>query len=264
MNVWFSAILATLIVSAISFLGALTLVLRKDLLNKSLFFLVSLAVGALLGDAFLHNIPEAVEIFEDSLSPYLLVLVGFIIFFILEKVVHFHHLHVHEEEVRYRPFIYTNLIGDGIHNFIDSLLIASAFSASFELGVAASIAVVLHEIPQEFGDFAVLIHGGMSHKRALLWNFLSAVTAVIGAIVGLLIFSAQEALLPLIIPITAGGFIYIAAADLVPELHSQEGVTDEKVKTKGVHMHTYRSVMQILAILLGIFAMYGLKLIEVG
>jgi zinc and cadmium transporter len=216
-------ILATIIVSLISFVGVITLILKEIFLNKILLVLIGLSAGALMGGAFLHLLPETVESAEkfnvNVLDLFLFVLIGFIIFFLIEKVLHWRHCHEGECEVH--TFTYMNLIGDSIHNFIDGLIMAASFVVSVPLGISTTIAISVHEIPQEIGDFGVLIYGGFSKKKALALNFFVALTAVLGGVIGYFISSKIENMVLYILPFAAGGFIYIAATDLVPEIKKE-------------------------------------------
>ena len=209
---------ATFIVSLISFIGIFTLTLKDKILDQILLILIGLSAGALMGGAFLHLLPEAVENSKE-LDIFLLVLVGFILFFLIEKVLHWRHCHKGECDVH--TFRYMNLIGDAIHNFIDGLIMAASFVVSIPLGITTTIAIATHEIPQEIGDFGVLIYGGFSKKKALLLNFIVALTAVLGGIVGYFISNRVENIVLYILPFAAGGFIYIAATDLVPEIRKE-------------------------------------------
>jgi zinc and cadmium transporter len=211
-------LLATFIVSLISFVGVITLALKDKILNKILLILIGLSAGALMGGAFLHLLPESVEN-STGLDVYLLVLVGFILFFLIEKVLHWRHCHKGECDVH--TFRYMNLIGDSIHNFIDGLIMAASFVVAIPLGITTTIAIATHEIPQEIGDFGVLIYGGFSKKKALLLNFFVALAAVLGGIIGYFISSQIENIVLYILPFAAGGFIYIAATDLVPEIRKE-------------------------------------------
>jgi zinc and cadmium transporter len=211
-------LLATFIVSLFSFVGVLSLALKDKLLNKILLILIGLSAGALMGGAFLHLLPEAVEN-NSRLDVYLLVLVGFILFFLIEKVLHWRHCHKGECDVH--TFHYMNLVGDSIHNFIDGLIMAASFVVSLPLGMTTTIAIATHEIPQEIGDFAVLLYGGFSKKKAIVLNFLVSLSAVFGGIVGFLVSSYIEDIVLFILPFAAGGFIYIAATDLVPEIRKE-------------------------------------------
>ncbi len=214
-------LLATFVVSLISFVGVVTLALKEKILNKILLVLVGLSAGALMGGAFLHLLPEAVE-GSKGLDVYLFVLVGFILFFLIEKVLHWRHCHKGECDVH--TFRYMNLIGDSIHNFLDGLIMAASFVVSIPLGITTTIAIATHEIPQEIGDFAVLIYGGFAKKKAILLNFVVALTAVLGGFIGYFISSRIENVVVFILPFAAGGFIYIAATDLVPEIRKEQNM----------------------------------------
>jgi zinc and cadmium transporter len=210
--------LATFIVSLISFVGVVTLALKDKILNKILLILIGLSAGALMGGAFLHLLPEAVEK-STGLDVYLFVLIGFILFFLIEKVLHWRHCHKGECDVH--TFQYMNLVGDSIHNFIDGLIMAASFVVSIPLGITTTIAIATHEIPQEIGDFGVLLYGGFSKKRAIMLNFIVALTAVLGGIVGFFVSNLIDNIVVFILPFAAGGFIYIAATDLVPEIRKE-------------------------------------------
>lgn len=240
---WPQTIIALLVVSAISLVGVLVLALSNRQLERVLIVLIPFAAGALLGDSFLHILPEVVEEqggFELTTS--LAVLIGVVTFFTLEKVLHWHHAHFPHEEVIH-PVATTNLIGDGLHNFIDGAIIASSFLASTKLGIATTIAVALHEIPQELGDFGILVHAGMKPKRALALNLVSALAAVVGGLATLSFASIAQIEL-LLLPFTAGAFIYIASTDLLPELHKEP--------------EPAKSTLQLVALVAGIAVMIAL------
>ncbi|MFH1968123.1 MAG: ZIP family metal transporter [bacterium] len=241
----FLIILSTFLVSLVSFVGVFTLSLSKEVLNKILFYLVSLAVGGLMGGAFLHLLPQAIEQ-TGATNVFLYTLVGFFLFLVIEKVIHWRHCH--ESDCPVHTFAYMNLIGDGVHNFIDGLIVAAAFIAGTGLGVASTVAIFLHEVPQEIGDFGVLVYGGISRKKALFYNFATAVTAVFGGIVGYYLLSFTETASAFLIPVAAGGFLYIAASDLIPEIRKENNVK--------------KSILNFVIILLGILAMYLLKFFE--
>ena len=209
-------LVATFVVSLISLVGILTFFLKKDLLNKALLVLVALSAGGLLGGAFLHLLPEAVEEAGATLDIFLYLLLGFCLFFVLEQFLRWRHEHgtVH----RVQPFSYMILISDSVHNFIDGLIIAASFIVSFQIGVVTTLAVALHEIPQELGDFGVLIYGGFSRARALAFNYISAATAIVGGVTGYYLSSQLQGSIIYLLPFAAGNFIYIAAADLIPEI----------------------------------------------
>ncbi|MSU60591.1 MAG: ZIP family metal transporter [Candidatus Staskawiczbacteria bacterium] len=238
------AFLSVFIVSTISLVGVSLLAFKEEFIKKYIFAFISLAVGALLGDAFIHLIPEALESASSPALISVLIIAGILIFFIIEKFLHWHH---HGED-HVHPVGKLILFSDGIHNLIDGVIIGVSFLVSIPLGIATTIAVILHEIPQEIGDFTVLLHSGYSRRRALWLNFFSALTAVAGVIIAFILGQAGEGLVMWVLPIAAGGFIYIAVADLIPELH----------KTKEVN----HSVFQIIAVILGVLAMLALLFIE--
>ena len=215
-------ILSTVIVSLIAIIGIVTIGVDDKKLNKIVLLLVSLSAGGLLGGAFLHLLPEAVEGFE-GLNVYLFLIFGFILFFLIEKILDYRHCHNVEEEhmCEFHSFRWLNLIGDGVHNLLDGLIIAAAFASSLNLGIITTIAVIFHEIPQEIGDFGVLVYGGFSKKKALGLNFLTAIVAIGGGIIGYFFISTIELATPFILSFAAGGFIYIGASDLIPELKKE-------------------------------------------
>ncbi|MEM1566356.1 MAG: ZIP family metal transporter [Candidatus Bathyarchaeia archaeon] len=236
------------VVSLIAFIGIIFAGMREELLKRITILLVGFASGTLIGGAFLHLLPEALESSNDATTVFFYVIVGMVVFFALEKF--FYWRHCHERGCPTHAFVYLNLIGDGIHNFIDGMIIAATYlvalaSGSYQLGFATTVAVVLHEIPQELGDFGVLIYGGLSRKKALTFNFISAVTAVAGALMTYFLAHLQS-IETLLVPFAAGGFIYIAATDLMPELHKKS--------------HAKESLTQFVVILLGIGLMAFLKI----
>ena len=248
LTIYFYAFVSVIIVSLISLVGVFSLTLREEILKKNISLFISLAVGALLGDAFIHLIPEAFENYSNHVVISLLIILGIIIFFTLEKFFHWHHHGEDKEESNIHPVGKLLLFTDGFHNFIDGIIIGVSFLASVPIGIATTFAVILHEIPQEIGDFAVLIHSGYDRKRALFLNFISALTAIIGVLIALISGSIAETFTSWVLPIAAGGFIYIAVADLIPELH----------KTKELK----HSVSQIIIVIIGIMTMVALLYLE--
>lgn len=257
----FYAIVSTFIVSLISFVGILTLTFKRQWLDKTLVLLISLSAGTLLGDSFIHLLPEAIEASgELSLGISLLVLSGILGFFILEKFILWHHHHSietpedheknhHTHEIcDHKTLRAMNFLGDTFHNLLDGMIIAASFLVDPIVGLSTTLAVILHEIPQEIGDFGIFIHTGFTPKRALLLNFLSGIFAVLGAVFVLLAGKYSESFIQALIPLTAGAFIYIGASDLIPELK----------KTKS----PVSSLFQFFALLLGIFAMIALLFLE--
>lgn len=220
-EIWW-ILIATLLVSLISLIGIITIGINDKVLHEIIILLVALSAGGLLGSGFLHLLPEAVLAVSD-LSIYLWVIIGFILFFLIEKVLVYHHCHnvEHDHVIEFHAFKWLNLIGDSVHNFVDGLILASAFLISIPLGITTTIAVIFHEIPQEIGDFGVLVYGGFSKKRALYLNFLTALIAVGGGIIGFFILSLVMPVTPYLLAFAAGGFFYIAASDLIPELNKE-------------------------------------------
>lgn len=213
---------SVIIVSLVSFIGIATLSLRKGLLNKILLILVAFGAGGLLGGALFDLLPEAVEMSPQAFQ---YIAGGIVLFFIIEKLIHWkshrhiiEHDHPHDQK---KPFAYLNLLAEGIHNFLDGVIIAAAYLTGFELGVVATIAIILHELPQEIGDFGILVHGGFTVRRALYYNFLIALTAVLGAIAAILAAPLIPGIIPVLIAVAGGGFLYIAMSSLIPELHHE-------------------------------------------
>lgn len=211
---------SVILVSLISVLAALPLLVTKRAPKTMLLGLLSLSVGSLLGSVFIHFLPESVS-HGYTLGLALLVLAGFFVFFIIEKFVHNHHSgkldQGHHHAYHLAPL---NLIGEAVHNFIDGLVIAASYLVSIPLGIAATVSVISHELPQEIADFGILLYSGLSKKKALVYNFLAALTALIGAGLGLLLQSVHG-FTQAVLPFAAGGFLYIASANLVPELHKE-------------------------------------------
>ena len=245
-QVWLYSLTSVFIISLASFVGIFTLTLNTKLLKKLIIHMISFSAGALFGGAFLHLLPEIVAEQGFGVNISLSVLSGIAFFFLVEKVIHWRHCHMPITKNHVHSFAWMNLWGDSVHNFIDGLIIGAAYLVSIPLGVTTSLAVLLHEIPQEIGDFGILLHGGFSKTKALLLNFLTALTAIFGVIVALLLSNYVENLTTILIPFAAGGFIYIAGADLIPELHKEVKVS--------------RSLIQFIAFICGI----GIMLLLLG
>jgi zinc and cadmium transporter len=246
--IWIYSLVSVFIVSLISLVGVFTLSIDHKKVYKYLIYLVSLSAGTLMGDAFIHLIPEAYASSENSVAVSLYILFGILIFFVLEKVIHWRHCHEEPCADHPHPFSYIILLGDSLHNFVDGMVIGASYLVSIPVGIATTIAVIFHEIPQEIGDFASLIYGGFSRKKALFLNFLSALTAVAGALLILSFDLKIEGLEGFLVPFAAGGFIYIAGTDLIPELHK--------------HNEARKGVLQVLAFLAGIGLMLAILLVE--
>ncbi len=239
------AIFSAFIVSLVSLIGIFSLLLSETALSNILLLLLGFGAGGLIGGAFLHILPEAVGESEEFLTPFIYAISGFALFFLLEKF--FYWRHCHNEKCDIHIFTYLNLIGDGFHNFIDGLVIGTSFLTDIRLGVITTLAIVMHEIPQELGDFGVLVYGGFGKFKALFWNFISAAVSIIGAIIGYFFASRVAGFEDVLLSVAGGGFIYIASCDLIPELHKQP---DKK-----------KSMLSIIFFLLGIFVMLLLKLL---
>ncbi|MFB0562834.1 MAG: ZIP family metal transporter [Candidatus Lokiarchaeia archaeon] len=243
-------IASTLIVSLLSLIGIITLAFNKSFLDKILFFLIAFAAGALMGGAFFHILPESVEHIEP-LNFSILLIVGFATFFLLERFIYWRHCH--EGVCDVHPFTYLNLFGDGIHNLIDGVLIAASYMLDINLGIVITLAVIAHEIPQEIGDFGILVYGGFERFKALGYNLLTALTAVGGALITYFVFQGSVIsggytwFVYAVLPFAAGGFIYIASSDLVPELHKEQNLK--------------RSLASIASFLLGIILLLVVKYI---
>jgi len=238
---WLFALLSAVVVSAISFTGVFLLSVKQQALNKILVLLVSFAVGALLGNSFFHLLPEAYFHLPSASHTAWICIAGFLIFFVIEQLLHVHN-HKNGVEKNIKNYGYLSMYADGIHNFTDGILIAIAWMFSPEMGIATTIAIVLHEIPQEISDFGVLLKAGFSRKKALLYNFYSACTAILGTALTLWIGKQTEHLSTYVLPFAAGGFIYLAAASLLPEI----------LKETNKRNHW----LYMLCILLGAFVMY--------
>ncbi len=246
--VWLYSLVSVIIVSLISLVGVLAFSLREENL-KLLLYLVSFSAGGLFGDAFIHLIPEAVEESGFGVHISLYILLGVIVSFVIEKFFQWRHCHIPTSEEHPHSFAYMNLFGDAVHNFIDGLIIGGSYLASIPLGMATTLAVVFHEIPQEIGDFGVLIYGGFNKSRAIFFNFSTALTAIFGAIVALSIGFLIQDFIPFLIPFAAGNFVYIAGSDLIPELRKEEA-------------GLLRSALQLIAFVLGVVVLFSLVFLE--
>ena len=241
----FYALISAVIVSLISLMGIFFIFFKKKV-DNIIFILVAFAAGALIGNAFFHIIPESFEKLNSEIAS-LIIVSGFLFFFFIEKGIHWQHCHDKDcKEHDKKHLSYLNLIGDGIHNFLDGILIAVSYAVSFPIGIATTIAVIAHEIPQEIGDFGILLYSGLSKWKALIFNLISASLAILGVILvyfGLI----KESLTLYFLPAVAGGFLYIAMSDLVPELHKET--------------RTMKTILSFLFLFLGLILMYLLKIL---
>lgn len=219
---FFQVVIASLVGSIFALIGGVILLWQENFARKISLTLVSFAAGSLIGAAFLELIPEAAEKTEIGLlGP--LIIGGIFLIFIFEKLLHWYHCHDRETcDVHF--FSSSVIFGDAIHNFIDGIAIALSFSVSTKLGIATTVAVFFHEVPQEIGDFGVLLHAGYTKTKVLLVNVVTALTTVVGAILGYLLSSRIETYIPQFLAFAAGSFIYIAVSDLLPEIrHRSKG-----------------------------------------
>jgi zinc and cadmium transporter len=242
------SIIAAGIVSLISLVGIATLAFKDRIIKTFLIFFVSFSAGGLMGGAFFHLIPEVLHECDDKfLLPFVYVIIGFSLFFILERILRWHHCHDPKCET-HKHIGHINLVGDFIHNIIDGVIIFSAFSAGPALGIPVTLSIIFHEIPQEIGDFGVLLYAGFKKSKALLYNFLTALSALIGVVIGYLLFENIEDINGFLLPFAAGGFIYIAASDLIPELHKEVKLS--------------RAVFSFIIFFSALVLMLGLKFLE--
>jgi zinc and cadmium transporter len=246
---WIFGLISVLLVSGISLVGVLTLWVADTKLKKAFMYMVSFAAGGLFGDVFFHLIPETAEETGFGITASIVILAGVLSSFMVERFLQWRHCHVPTSVEHPHSFAYMNLFGDGVHNLIDGLIIGGSYIASIPLGIATTIAVIFHEIPQEMGDFCVLVYGGFHKKKALTFNFLTALTAVLGASIAFVVGSAIAGFVPLLIPFAAGNFIYIAGSDLIPELRK------DKPEPK-------KAVLQMASLILGVVPMILLLLME--
>ena len=239
------AIGSVVLVSLFSLVGILLLLLREKILNYVVILLVSFSSGSLFGNAFIHLLPETVARNGFTVWVSIFTLSGIAGCFVVEKFVHWRHVHstAHSEV---EAFAYMNLLGDAVHNLLDGVVIVSAYALDIRVGVATTIAILFHEIPQEMGDFGVLVHGGLSRKKALFFNFVTALTALLGALLTMVLINFAQQITVFLITFSAGTFIYIAGSDLIPQLHKENEIRD--------------SLLQLVFFSLGISVMLVLHL----
>jgi zinc and cadmium transporter len=225
--------------------------LREKTLDRVLFILVAFATGTILASALLDLIPESIHHLEELVSEgavlnetfvFSYIILGYIIFFIIERFIYWFHGHAHEKGEEFvcyekiieggeegikrgnniKNFALLNLIGDGLHNFLDGIIIMVAFLSGIGNGIIVTLAVLFHELPQEVGDFGILVYGGFSKKKALLFNFVSAMVAILGGLFALVLSGILEVFNLFFLAFSGGGFIYLASAELMPELIAQK------------------------------------------
>jgi len=247
--VWVYGLVSVVIVSLVSLVGVLTFSLKQEDLKRVLLYFVSFSAGGLFGDAFIHLIPKATEESGFGIHVSLPILFGIIFSFVVERFLQWRHCHIPTSEEHPHSFAYMNVFGDAVHNFIDGLIIGGSYLAGVPLGVATTLAVVFHEIPQEIGDFGVLVYGGFNKSRALFFNFLTALTAIFGAIVALSLGFLTQGFTLFLIPFAAGNFIYVAGSDLIPELRKDEP-------------DPLKAALQLAALVLGVLVLFSLVFLE--
>jgi len=243
-------VVSTFLISLLAWLGILTLFLNDDLLDRILLVLVALAAGGLIGGAFLHLLPRAIEAHgtTDTLPLFLSLVAGFCLFYVLEQFIHWHHHHAATH--RREPVTYLVLVSDTIHNFIDGLVVAGAFLLGTDVGLVTAAAIALHEIPQEIGDFGVLVYGGFDRVHALVLNYLTQATVILGGVAGFYLAGVVEGTPVALLSFAAGNFVYIASSDLIPEIKGEEDVR--------------RAALYFLVFLAGVLLMLGIKLLRRG
>ena len=246
-DIWIYTILSAFVVSLIALIGIVLAPIKLEKLKKVLIYFVSFSTGSLLGGAFFHLLPEVVENVGFTFVVSSLVISGIVLFFILEKVIHWHHNLIQYEKEHVHPLALMSLVGGAFHNLLDGLIIGASFLVSIPVGVAITTAIAFHKFPKEMGWFGVLVHGGFSKTKAITFNYFSSLFTIVGAVIALLVGSYIENIQFLIIPIAVGGFIYLAGSNLIPELHKEHGLKN--------------SILQLIAMLLGILIMALLLLL---
>jgi len=247
MSNFFWSVLAVVIISLLSFVGALSFFIKEKLLQRILFYTVAFAAGSMIGAAMFHLLPEALDTGADALLVFALVVAGFLVFFVLERYLRWRHCH--EEGCSAHEHLgWMNLIGDALHNTIDGMIVFAAFAGGGPaLGIPVVISIILHEVPQELSDFGVLLYSGFSRAKALLFNLISALFALAGVLLAYFIFGAGQFMEICLLPLAAGGFLYIAASDLVPEIHKEKRLS--------------KSIISFLLFVLALVFMYFMKVL---
>ncbi|MCS7119964.1 MAG: ZIP family metal transporter [Nitrososphaerota archaeon] len=249
MSVWLYGVSSSILVSLLSLVGILYFLISEENLKNIILYLVSFSAGGLFGDAFIHIIPELGEHSGFTPDTSIFILLGIVSSFIVEKFFQWRHCHIPTSEEHPHSFAYVNLFGDSVHNFIDGLIIGGSYMMGTSVGVATTLAVMFHEIPQEMGDFGVLIYGGFTKKKAVMFNLLTAFTALIGTIAALMMGTMINSFTSYLMPFAAGSFIYIAGSDLIPEIRKEEP-------------NLLKSTTQLLSLTLGILVIFSLSFLE--
>jgi len=247
MQLFMYIFLSSFIVSLIALIGVVLFPVKIEKLKKSLIYFIGFSTGALFGGAFFHLLPEVVQ--EEGFTFFVsaLLIGGIIIFFTLEKVIHWHHDIASYEKEHANPIAFMSLIGGAFHNLLDGLIIGVSYLINIQTGIAITGAIVLHKIPTSIGWFGVLVHSGFSKLKAVSYSYLSSLFTIVGALLVFVLGNYIGNIHFFVVPIAAGGFIYLAGSDLIPELHKEPGLK--------------KSILQLLAILAGLFVMALLLLI---
>lgn len=244
------AIFSVLSISLFSIFLIFIIFSRFKNISTLTFLLVSLAVGTLLGDAFIHLIPQSFESIDSQITTSLLILLGIIFYFVLEKILRFRHCHEPDcQQDSHQHIVPLSIIGDSLHNFFDGIVIAASFQVNISLGIATSLAVFLHEVPQEIGDFAIMLHHKYSLKKTLFLNLVSGTFSLLGVIITFFFSQFIQNFSLYLLPVTAGAFIYLASSDLIPELHRHSPKPSS-------------SIIQLVLLIIGIILMYSLSFFE--
>ena len=245
-------IASTFLISLLSLIGMFALSLHEETLHRIIRMLVSFSAGSIFGAFIFDLLPEAIEHVPES-EVFVYVAVGFIFFMIFERFIYWYHGHGHDAEVETsrdeaptKGFAYLNLVGDFIHNFIDGMIIAASFFVNFQLGIASSIAVAFHELPQEMGDFGILVYAGFKPRLSLIYNYIAAFAVVIGAVFASIFLETVEPLSGLLISFSAGAFMYLSASELVPEMNKEK--------------NDVKAAFQVILFILGVILIYSLGL----
>jgi zinc and cadmium transporter len=243
-------IAATLLSSLAGLSGGALLMLKERFTRRISTYLVSFATGAILAAALLDMIPEGLEMFSDIDLAFILILSGIVLFFVLEKLLLWHHHHHHHDDARHghhhdEPKGYLIAVGDSLHNFVDGIILAASFLIDISLGVVTTIAILVHEIPQEMGDFGAMLHLGFSRARTIIVNVIAALASLVGAVLTFFLAQLAEGIAAPVLFVAAGTLIYIAASDLIPELHKERSAA--------------KSALQLIALLVGVLLIWAVK-----